>query len=236
MSTLVNELMAFTKAGMQPRDVALTAVDLEPLARDVLAREGADERVAVAIAPGLSAQADADLLGRALGNLVRNALRYAGDAGPVSVSAIREGNRVVLAVEDQGPGVPPADLDRLGEPFFRPELARTREGGGVGLGLAIVRSSIAACQGEVRFARTGYPTASAPSCDWRRLDAPHRGAGRLAGGLRGCRGIGQDVVENTDALHPQPPARVHSVLLHELINFARRRNKRLTRGHPNVGV
>jgi two-component system sensor histidine kinase CpxA len=42
-------------------------------------------------------------------------------------------------------------VDRLGEPFFRPELARTREGGGVGLGLAIVRNSIAACGGEVRF-------------------------------------------------------------------------------------
>jgi len=151
MSTLVNELMAFTKAGLQPRDVTLTAVDLEPLAREVLAREGAGARVTVTIPPGLGAQADADLLGRALGNLVRNALRYAGDAGPISVSAVHEGNRVVLAVEDEGPGVPPADLDRLGEPFFRPELARTREGGGVGLGLAIVRSSIAACQGEVRF-------------------------------------------------------------------------------------
>ena len=151
MSTLVNELLAFTKAGMQPRDVALAAVELAPLAREVVSREGADERVTIAIAHGLGAQADPDLLVRALGNLVRNALRYAGDAGPISVSATREGNRVLLAVEDQGPGVPPADIDRLGEPFFRPELARTRESGGIGLGLAIVRSSIAACQGEVRF-------------------------------------------------------------------------------------
>ena len=151
MSTLVNELLAFTKAGMQPRDVALTAVKLEPLAREVLSREGVGERVSVAIAPGLGALADAGLLGRALGNLVRNAVRYAGDAGPISVSATHEGNRVILAVEDEGPGVPAADIDRLGEPFFRPELARTRESGGVGLGLAIVRSSVAACRGEVRF-------------------------------------------------------------------------------------
>jgi two-component system sensor histidine kinase CpxA len=82
---------------------------------------------------------------------VRNALRYAGDAGPISVTAQRDQRVVALVVEDDGPGVPPGDLDRLGEPFFRPELARTRESGGVGLGLAIVRNSIAACGGEVRF-------------------------------------------------------------------------------------
>jgi two-component system sensor histidine kinase CpxA len=82
---------------------------------------------------------------------VRNAVRYAADAGPITLTAVREASHIVLAVEDNGPGVPPGDLDRLGEPFFRPELARTREGGGVGLGLAIVRNSIAACGGEVRF-------------------------------------------------------------------------------------
>jgi two-component system sensor histidine kinase CpxA len=151
MSTLVNELLAFTKAGMQPRQVELTAIALEPLARDVLAREGAGDRVTLAIAPELRVLAESELLGRALGNLVRNAVRYAGEAGPITVTAAAAGGRVAILVEDSGPGVPPADVDRLGEPFFRPELARTREGGGVGLGLAIVRNSIAACGGEVRF-------------------------------------------------------------------------------------
>lgn len=151
MSTLVNELLAFTKAGMQPRDVALSAVELEPLIRAAIAREAAADRVTVHLAPGLRAHADADLLARALGNLLRNAVRYAGSAGPITVTASREGQRAILLVDDEGPGVPPADVDRLGEPFFRPELARTRESGGVGLGLAIVRQSVTACQGEVRF-------------------------------------------------------------------------------------
>ena len=106
----------------------------------------------LAIPAELRVLADPDLLGRALGNLVRNAIRYAGEAGPITVTATRTNGHVALVVEDEGPGVPAADVDRLGEPFFRPELARTREGGGVGLGLAIVRSSIAACGGEVRFA------------------------------------------------------------------------------------
>lgn len=151
MSTLVNELLAFTKSGLQARHVVLGSHDLEPLVRDALAREGAGDRVTVTLAAGLRVTAEPDLLRRAIANLVRNALRYAGTAGPVTLHGERQGERVILSIEDEGPGVPPADLDRLGEPFFRPELARSREGGGVGLGLAIVRDSIAACQGEVRF-------------------------------------------------------------------------------------
>ncbi|MFM9030763.1 MAG: sensor histidine kinase [Opitutaceae bacterium] len=151
MSTLVNELLAFTKAGMQTREVELKPVPLPPLAQETLAREDPAGKVNLEIPDGMVVRADAALLARALGNLVRNALRYAGDSGPVQVAATREGGQVVVTVDDDGPGVPPADLDRLGEPFFRPELARTREGGGVGLGLAIVRTSIAPCGGEVRF-------------------------------------------------------------------------------------
>jgi two-component system sensor histidine kinase CpxA len=151
ISALVNELLAFTKAGLQPREVALAPLELEPIARSVLEREGATDRAQLSLPAGLRVLADPDLLGRALGNLVRNAVRYAGDAGPFTVTATAANDQVVIAIEDQGPGVPAADLDRLGEPFFRPELARTRETGGVGLGLAIVRSSIAACRGEVRF-------------------------------------------------------------------------------------
>ncbi len=152
LSTLVNELLAFTKAGLTARDIVLVPVELAPLALEVLAREDPGHRVTLAIAPGLRVRAEPGLLARALGNLVRNALRYSGDTGAITLAARPEEVGVVIAVEDDGPGVPAAALDRLGEPFFRPEEARTRESGGVGLGLAIVRTSVAACGGEVRFA------------------------------------------------------------------------------------
>lgn len=151
MSTLVNELLAFTKAGLRSRDIVTQPIELAPLVTEVLAREDPAGRLTMSVPAGLKVVAEPGLFARALGNLVRNALRYAGDAGPISVNAIQDRGLICIAVEDQGPGVPAADLDRLGEPFFRPELARTRESGGVGLGLAIVRSSIAACGGEVRF-------------------------------------------------------------------------------------
>ncbi|MDO8540125.1 MAG: HAMP domain-containing sensor histidine kinase [Opitutaceae bacterium] len=150
MSALVNELLAFTKAGLH-RDITLEPVEIAPLVREVLDREEAAARVLVEIAAELRVLADADLLKRALANLVRNALRYGG-SGPITVSARREKTLVVIAVDDDGLGVPADALDRLGDPFYRPESARTRETGGVGLGLSIVRSSVTACGGEVHFA------------------------------------------------------------------------------------
>lgn len=152
ISALVNELLAFTKAGLQPRAVTLAPVAVDPLAREVAAREAPGHPVRFTFPAGLRVAADADLLRRAVGNLVRNAARYGGAGTPITLTGAVTAGRVTLAVEDEGPGVPAADLDRLGEPFFRPEAARTREGGGVGLGLAIVRASVAACGGEVRFA------------------------------------------------------------------------------------
>jgi len=151
MSELVGDLLAFTKAGLAPRAATLAPVALGELVPRVLEREAAVGRVEVGALDGLTVLADEKLLARALGNLVRNALRYAGDAGPITLAAARDGARVSVAVEDHGPGVPPEVLPRLGEAFYRPEAARTRETGGAGLGLAIVRSAALACGGEVHF-------------------------------------------------------------------------------------
>ncbi len=151
MAALVNELLAFTKAGLRPRDAELADLPLAPLIRDMLAREHATARVTLTLPDNLTARADAALLARALGNLVRNALRYTAATDAVRLTAQRDGAALIVVVEDEGPGVPPEALARLGEPFYRPETARTRETGGVGLGLAIVRSSVAACGGDVHF-------------------------------------------------------------------------------------
>lgn len=150
LAALVNELLAFTRAGLRPRDAALSLVAVTSLVRDALEREAAAERVTVAVPPDLTVRADPALLVRALGNLVRNALRYAGGSA-IRITAAPDGAALLLIVEDEGPGVPADALARLGEPFFRPESARTRETGGVGLGLSIVRSCVAACGGEVQF-------------------------------------------------------------------------------------
>ena len=152
MSDLVAELLAFTRAGLLPRDAARVRVELAPLVARVLAREAANDAVTVEVTPDLAVMGDSDLLARAVGNLVRNAIRHAGRDGGIAVRARREGGHVEILVEDAGPGVPPEALARLGEPFYRPESARARETGGAGLGLAIVRAGVEACGGTVSFA------------------------------------------------------------------------------------
>ena len=100
----------------------------------------------------LSVLGNFELLQRAVANLVRNALRYAGDAGPVTISAWRDQEQVFIAVADEGPGVAAAEVGKLFDPFYRVDASRTSETGGVGLGLAIVKSCVEACGGVVAAA------------------------------------------------------------------------------------
>lgn len=149
ISALVHDLLSFTKAGMR-RNVELRAVELRPLAEELISQEKAEGVVFhLAIPSGLAAQADAALLRRALSNVLRNAARYAAHGGPVEVRAEGSGQAVMLSVRDAGPGVPADALPRLFDPFYRPDTARTRETGGTGLGLAIVKNCVEACGGSV---------------------------------------------------------------------------------------
>jgi len=150
MSSLVNELLSFTKAGLLAKDLELRPVALAELCARVIVREAQGKSdVKVNVDAEFNVLADPDLLSRAVGNVLRNAVRYAGDAGPIFITATARGEDVVLAIVDGGPGVPPETLHRLFDPFYRPETARTREGGGAGLGLAIVKSCVEACGGSV---------------------------------------------------------------------------------------
>ncbi len=89
-------------------------------------------------------------LRRAIVNLIENALRHAGLALPVELELTREGNKVVIAVLDRGPGIAPAEAERLRQPFTRGEAARTGAGG-AGLGLAIVERIARAHAGRLEL-------------------------------------------------------------------------------------
>jgi signal transduction histidine kinase len=95
----------------------------------------------------LEVQGVAKLLRRAIRNLLENARRYTN--GPVEVTVRREGGQACLRVWDRGPGVPPDQRERIFEPFYRLPGASEREGG-VGLGLALVRSIALRHQGTVQ--------------------------------------------------------------------------------------
>jgi two-component system sensor histidine kinase KdpD len=119
--------------------------------------EGAVERsrkafpnqpVRVSLAPGLPfVRADAKLLEQVLFNLLDNAHKYAGDGGAI-VHARKEGDDVVLTVTDEGPGVKPADLERIFEKFYRGGRPDGRKPG-TGLGLSICRGLVEAMGGTI---------------------------------------------------------------------------------------
>ena len=85
-------------------------------------------------------EADPRLLGRAVSNLLRNAQKYAATA--IRLSATREAGRCTIVVEDDGPGIPDEERERIFEPFYRLDRSRDRATGGFGLGLSIARKAV----------------------------------------------------------------------------------------------
>ena len=109
------------------------AEELEPRARE---RKIA---VAVEVPRGLPVRADRRRIEQVLTNLLDNAVKFNREAGAVQVRGEKKDGRVVLRVEDTGPGIPAQDLEQVFHRFYRIDKARSRELGGTGLGLSIVK-------------------------------------------------------------------------------------------------
>ena len=103
------------------------------------------------VAPNLGlVQMCAPKIGRVIGNLVSNALRYTPAGGTVQVTAVRQPDQIIVTVQDSGPGFAPEDLGRVFEQFYRGEQSRSRtSGSGAGLGLAIARGVVLAHNGRI---------------------------------------------------------------------------------------
>ena len=85
---------------------------------------------------------DAELLRRAIENVVRNAIRYAPSGTAVDIALRRDGPQAAILIRDRGPGVPEDSLRRIFDPFYRVDSDRGRSSGGVGLGLSIARRAV----------------------------------------------------------------------------------------------
>ena len=146
MEAALEEYLAFARgqAGEEPDALDLTAL-CETLADDA-AREGVDLRLEVE--DGLIVHARESALKRALANLVSNAASHAGD---VLLSARRNGSRLEILIDDNGPGIPADQREEAFKPFSRLDESRNANRKGVGLGLAIARDTLRAHGGELRL-------------------------------------------------------------------------------------
>jgi two-component system phosphate regulon sensor histidine kinase PhoR len=104
----------------------------------------------VSVVPELMARADEARLEQVFGNLLENAVKYGRENGTVTVGGCTtpEGE-LELFVQDDGPGIPAAALERVFERFYRVDKARSREQGGTGLGLSIVKHIVQGHGGRV---------------------------------------------------------------------------------------
>ena len=150
LSAIVGSLLELTNLEQNGRE--------EQVAADGLLREVTEEMTVQARARQISLLLVADpcevtgnraLLRQAVSNLVENAVKYSPDGSKVQLIARREEDFVILEVTDQGPGIPRELLERVFEPFFRVDDARSRQQGGAGLGLALVRAIVEAHGGTV---------------------------------------------------------------------------------------
>lgn len=137
LDQLIDEILLASRLDARESDMGtVETVDLTGLAAEESARAGA-ELDADGSQHTLVVQGVAKLLRRAIRNLLENARRYS--SGPVTVVVATDAGRAVVRVCDRGPGVPESERERIFEPFYRLRGASEREGG-VGLGLALVRS------------------------------------------------------------------------------------------------
>ena len=149
----VRRLLALADAGQLYLHTA--PLDLGPFLREMVETHQiqAQERgvdLALETPPSLPlVEADRDRLAQVMGNLLSNALRYVSEGGHVTVRAEAQGREVIVAVADDGPGIPPEDLPHLFERFWRGDRARRRATGGSGLGLTIARSLVEAHGGHL---------------------------------------------------------------------------------------
>lgn len=161
MTGLVSDLLQLARLD-EGRPLDLQTVELTGLADDAAAdvRVLDPDRVVAVVGPDggapapVHAVADEQRVRQILANLTENARMHTPAGTPVEIAVGSEGRTAVLEVRDHGPGVPPAETERIFGRFYRLDSSRSRASGGSGLGLAIVAAIAAAHGGTTRASET----------------------------------------------------------------------------------
>src|SRR6266851_1576580 len=207
LNRFVGNLLDMTRLESGAIELRLDIFDLGEIVGAALRRAGeilARHRVEVAIAADLPMlRLDAILFEQVLFNLLDNAAKYAPPGSRIDLQARCDDDVVAITVADEGPGIPPDDLERIFDKFYRVQ-AQDRRRAGTGLGLAICRGFVDAHSGRIEAQNRADPPLSAHQPDRRRPSRRHGGERR--GGA--CRARQRE----TRPDHPRPgPARPQRV-------------------------
>jgi len=144
MEAMLNATMAFVRDATRTERCRLELTSIVESVIDNMAETGTN--VEMEPSPSILIQADAVAVRNLISNLLVNAVKYGESA---TARVFKENGFAVVEIDDQGPGLPIEELARVFEPFYRVERSRSRETGGVGLGLSVVRSIALAHGGNV---------------------------------------------------------------------------------------
>ncbi|HKN94432.1 MAG TPA: ATP-binding protein [Thermoleophilaceae bacterium] len=151
MERLVDDLLLLAKTE-EGSPLNRHPIELRDYMHDVLDAVSltADRDFELGAVSDVSIEADPDRLAQVIHNLAQNAVAHTAEGGLVRLSAAANGRYVRFAVEDDGPGIPPDQRDRIFDRFHRTDISRARATGGSGLGLAIARALVEAHGGRIR--------------------------------------------------------------------------------------
>jgi signal transduction histidine kinase len=149
MTAMLEDILVLARSGRAREEAR--PMDLGALAEAVVEeyRDLGQDAVFEPPAERVVAEVQPLLIRRALRNLIDNAVKYGGSA---RVSVLASEGEIAISVRDAGPGLPPDELERVLEPFYRIEESRNRGSGGSGLGLAIARAIAESHGGRLRLA------------------------------------------------------------------------------------
>lgn len=141
LSAMVSELLKLTNLERASRGERLSSGQLIRSAADQAAPQAEARSITILVdAAPCTLAGNAELLRQAVCNLVENAVKYSPAGSVVHIAGHRDGEWFQIVVADQGPGIPESLRQRIFEPFFRVDDSRSRQLGGAGLGLALVRA------------------------------------------------------------------------------------------------
>ena len=161
LNELIGGLLEVTRAEVDPSSQHREPVQLNSLVSQVaedcrIEATAKDCSLRVARLEEAELDGDAELLRRAVENVLRNAIRYAPSNTTIEMSLEHAPGGVAIAIRDQGPGVPEDALKHIFDPFYRVDTARVRSSGGAGLGLSIARRAVELHGGTLK-ARNAQP-------------------------------------------------------------------------------
>jgi two-component system sensor histidine kinase CpxA len=159
LDELIGEILSLSRLDDPARALVSEPVNLDELLETLLENARIEaEPHAITLqfdsSAALSVKGDRELIYRALENVLRNAVRFSPDGATVELAIEQRAQQAVIRIGDHGPGVPPASLERIFEPFFCVAQARDRDSAGYGIGLAIT-ARVAALHGGSVSARNG---------------------------------------------------------------------------------